>query len=85
MFALEQNNTLYIGLISDCSDGKIPGSPGIHLVSPGSDAFVVYCQAEAGHNWTVIQRRVDDSVNFYRNWADYRAGFGEIGGDTNLW
>ena len=26
--------------------------------------------------WTVIQRRVVGSVNFYRKWVDYKKGFG---------
>jgi len=31
--------------------------------------------------WTVIQRRLDGSVDFYRNWTDYRRGFGQPEGE----
>ena len=44
----------------------------------------VYCDmATDGRGWTVIQRRVDDSTNFYLNWTDYKQGFGSLTG--NFW
>ncbi|XP_055085342.1 microfibril-associated glycoprotein 4-like isoform X1 [Periophthalmus magnuspinnatus] len=34
-----------------------------------------------GGGWTVIQRRMDGTVNFYRPWNQYKTGFGEADGE----
>ncbi|XP_020801814.1 angiopoietin-1-like [Drosophila serrata] len=50
--------------------------PGIH------DPFSVLCDADiVGPGWTVIQRRLDGSEDFYRNLSDYRMGFGNLTGE----
>ncbi|EDW61059.2 uncharacterized protein Dvir_GJ20511 [Drosophila virilis] len=59
-------------------------SAGIHLIQlPDFRPFLVPCDGltAAGAGWTVIQRRFDGSVNFYRNWVEYRNGFGKLNGE----
>ena len=64
----------------DCGDiGS--GRSGVYAIYPkgSADPLKVFCfmqNDEAG--WTVIQRRMDGSSNFYRNWIDYEDGFGNL-------
>ncbi|XP_066515859.1 microfibril-associated glycoprotein 4-like [Hoplias malabaricus] len=75
---------------TDCSDVYTTGRKvsGVYTIFPTGGAPVqVYCdmgceegQAKDGR-WTVIQRRMDGSVNFYRPWEQYRKGFGNKYGE----
>ena len=34
-----------------------------------------------GGGWAVFQRRMDGTENFYRGWAHYVKGFGDLNGE----
>ncbi|CAC5403760.1 Fibrinogen-like protein 1,Fibrinogen-like protein A,Ryncolin-2,Angiopoietin-1,Techylectin-5B,Angiopoietin-related protein 2,Microfibril-associated glycoprotein 4,Techylectin-5A,Fibrinogen alpha chain,Angiopoietin-related protein 7,Ficolin-2,Ryncolin-1,Ryncolin-3,Ficolin-1,Angiopoietin-4, Fibrinogen gamma chain [Mytilus coruscus] len=67
----------------DCADIATNCGSGIYDIYPSTTyPITVYCDM-TGSNWTVIQRRVNDSVDFYKNWIDYKTGFGNLAG--NFW
>ena len=41
----------------------------------------MFCDQTNNGGWTVFQKRLDGSVNFYRGWADYKNGFGNLNGE----
>lgn len=59
---------------------------GVYKIDPdGKGAFDVFCdQTTAGGGWTVFQKRLDGSVNFYWGWTEYKNGFGNLKGESWL-
>ncbi|CAK6984577.1 microfibril-associated glycoprotein 4-like [Scomber scombrus] len=57
---------------------------GVYTIYPigATSAVQVHCDMNsAGGGWTVFQRRMDGSVNFYRPWDHYKKGFGSAAGE----
>ena len=69
----------------DCSSYKGNGKSGIYTINPdGMQPFSVFCDMETNNvGWTVIQRRSDGSVDFFKNWVDYKFGFGSL--ENEFW
>ncbi|XP_045924652.1 microfibril-associated glycoprotein 4-like [Micropterus dolomieu] len=71
----------------DCSDiyNHDRSRPsGVYTMYPigATSAVQVYCDMDSqGGRWTVFQRRMDGTVNFYRGWDQYKLGFGSAAGE----
>ncbi|KAF1373402.1 hypothetical protein PFLUV_G00238490 [Perca fluviatilis] len=71
----------------DCSniynnDNSRPS--GVYTIYPigATSAVQVYCDMDSeGGRWTVFQRRMDGTINFYRGWDQYKTGFGSAAGE----
>ena len=71
---------------TDCQDAFDNGerdSGGIFYLKPDPDWRIIkaVCQFDSTSGWTVIQRRLDGSVDFFRYWDDYVSGFGFVSGE----
>ncbi|XP_020604814.1 ryncolin-2-like [Orbicella faveolata] len=70
----------------NCADLQKSGETGIsgvYSINPDDDdPFDVYCDQQTdGGGWTVIQKRLNGSVNFKRGWKYYKQGFGNLNGE----
>ncbi|KAG5840803.1 hypothetical protein ANANG_G00192520 [Anguilla anguilla] len=74
------------GPFKDCLQALEEGhtTSGMYLVKPENANRLMQAWCDQRHDpggWTVIQRRQDGSVNFFRNWETYKQGFGNIDGE----
>ncbi|KAF4080959.1 hypothetical protein AMELA_G00155260 [Ameiurus melas] len=80
------NAPIHIIAPRDCSDYSVMKNMknGVYKVTPDhrNGTFEVFCDMESsGGGWTVVQYRMNGSVNFNRTWADYKNGFGDLSGE----
>ncbi|XP_055600828.1 ficolin-2-like [Uranotaenia lowii] len=70
--------------VKTCSD-LTSRTSGIYRLQPDdSTSFEALCDQEyEGGGWTVIQNRFNGSVDFYRKWAEYEQGFGNL--ESEFW
>ncbi|XP_043242521.1 angiopoietin-related protein 7-like [Amphibalanus amphitrite] len=71
----------------DCSELPSGSPSGVYTLRLGcchSDPVEAFCDMETdGGGWTVFQRRADilPREDFYRNWTEYKDGFGDLSGE----
>uniref|UniRef100_A0A8C4S8M8 Angiopoietin-like 3 n=1 Tax=Erpetoichthys calabaricus TaxID=27687 RepID=A0A8C4S8M8_ERPCA len=71
---------------TDCNAIYLSGqtTSGIYAIKPNqSEPFHVYCEMTEEGGWTVIQHRMDGSVDFDQNWDKYEQGFGKL--ESEFW
>ena len=77
--------TLQFLVYKNCAEVYKAGKQisGVYTIDPdNAGAFdVFFDQTTAGGGWTVFQKRLDGSVDFYRGWDDYKRGFGNLNGE----
>ncbi|XP_050088564.1 ficolin-1-like [Anopheles aquasalis] len=78
-----QNNVIPSSCKDILSVSNISGTYMIR-VNTDSEPFRVYCEQQVyDGGWIVIQHRFNGSLDFYRDWNEYRDGFGDL--ENEFW
>ncbi|XP_063436551.1 fibrinogen-like protein A [Mytilus trossulus] len=67
----------------ECADISFLRNDAYTIYPEDEHPKLAYCVIEGGVKWTVIQRRINGSVDFDRTWQEYKDGFGNVNGE--LW
>lgn len=70
-------------MITSCAQGATTTDGILKLqLTPKSDPFYVRCDDTVyGGGWLIIMDRFNGDLNFQRNWAEYKMGFGNLAGE----
>ncbi|KAL9982272.1 hypothetical protein ACROYT_G004298 [Oculina patagonica] len=83
---LDIKESLVVKSIETCAQllqDDFIASTGVYTINPdGGKPIQVFCDMTTdGGGWTVFQKRVDGSVDFYLGWESYKNGFGDLNGE----
>ncbi|XP_069136727.1 microfibril-associated glycoprotein 4-like [Argopecten irradians] len=78
-----QAGLVYVRRFPNCSSVPAIFPSGVYSIKmPDLPITNLYCDMDTKDGpWTVIQRRTNGNLSFYRGWNDYSAGFGDLSGD----